>query len=589
MTAPQIVTNDAAASGSTKDIRSNLRLNKMVGRYWGEAVVIALALLLWVPRLSGPIDLRWDAGVYYVLGTSLATGQGYRIVSEPGSPEAVQYPPLLPAIVALHQWMLGTTNPEVVAPWLRKFNAAVFVLFALAALTLARRYLALPFALLAVALCLLQVNTVFLSDLLFPELPFALITILFAVVTVDTPLVKRPWLQEAGPFALAAAGYFIRTAGLSLLAAWVLEAVVRRRWRPTITRCLLALIPVLVWQTYIARVHSSYAYTHPAYEYQRASYQFNNVSYAENAALIDPFRPELGRVDARAFGKRLMANARTIVVAIGQAVSTREAEWTRLFQKTQLKVLGYSVFSPAVVLLPLCALAALVLAGLMILLRQGAWLLLLIIVGFVGLVWITPWTIQFPRYLTPLTCFFAIAAVLALSQLPGMLLGSELHRLITPARVAICGIVVVMFSMEVYTTIRYFRERASSEGVLLLAGNKGKGFRLFAHDRPWQAWEECANWLHDQARSGAIVATSAPHLLYLYTSLRAVFPPMEADAARERRLLETVPISYVIIDDFEFIDASRRYALPAIEPDPARWQVIHSFDATKIYGYAEER
>ena len=43
--------------------------------------MIALALLLWAPRFSGPIDLRWDAGVYYLLGTSLAKGEGYRIPS----------------------------------------------------------------------------------------------------------------------------------------------------------------------------------------------------------------------------------------------------------------------------------------------------------------------------------------------------------------------------------------------------------------------------------------------------------------------------------------------------------------------------
>ena len=81
-------------------------------RYWGEAVVVAIALLVWLPRLSGPIDLRWDGGVYYLLGTSLAEGHGYRIPSEPGSPEALQYPPLLPAVVALHQRALGTTNPR---------------------------------------------------------------------------------------------------------------------------------------------------------------------------------------------------------------------------------------------------------------------------------------------------------------------------------------------------------------------------------------------------------------------------------------------------------------------------------------------
>src|SRR5207249_8390644 len=54
----------------------------LITHYWAEAVVVAIAVLLWAPRLSGSIDLRWDAGTYYVLGTSLATGQGYRILSE---------------------------------------------------------------------------------------------------------------------------------------------------------------------------------------------------------------------------------------------------------------------------------------------------------------------------------------------------------------------------------------------------------------------------------------------------------------------------------------------------------------------------
>ena len=53
-------------------------------KYWTNALVIGLAILLWLPRLSGPIDLRWDAGVYYVLGTSLATGRGYRILERAG-------------------------------------------------------------------------------------------------------------------------------------------------------------------------------------------------------------------------------------------------------------------------------------------------------------------------------------------------------------------------------------------------------------------------------------------------------------------------------------------------------------------------
>jgi hypothetical protein len=127
------------------------RFSGLITRYWAEAVVVAIAVSLWAPRLPGPIDLRWDAGVYYVLGTSLATGQGYRILSEPGSPEALQYPPLLPAIVAVYQRILGSTDPAVVGPWLRISYAVLFLAHALAVLALAKRYVRPMFAVIVVA------------------------------------------------------------------------------------------------------------------------------------------------------------------------------------------------------------------------------------------------------------------------------------------------------------------------------------------------------------------------------------------------------------------------------------------------------
>src|SRR6516162_1043300 len=111
---------------------TGFQLRTVMQASWPFAFVIALCIVLWVPRLSGPIDLRWDASVYYVLGTSLATGHGYRILSEPGSPEALQYPPLLPAFVALHQRALGSTNVDTVTPWLRKSYAMLFLTYAVA-------------------------------------------------------------------------------------------------------------------------------------------------------------------------------------------------------------------------------------------------------------------------------------------------------------------------------------------------------------------------------------------------------------------------------------------------------------------------
>ena len=80
---------DTCAEERVPPETSNLALEKegqlrSLVRFWGELTVLVLAILLWLPRLTGPIDLRWDAGVYYLLGTSLAKGHGYRILSEPG-------------------------------------------------------------------------------------------------------------------------------------------------------------------------------------------------------------------------------------------------------------------------------------------------------------------------------------------------------------------------------------------------------------------------------------------------------------------------------------------------------------------------
>ena len=61
---------------------------------------------------------------------------------------------------------------------------------------------------------------------------------------------------------------------------------------------------------------------------------------------------------------------------------------------------------------------------------------------------------------------------------------------------------------------------------------------------------------------------------------------MESDPARARKLLETVPVSLVIADNWKFLDMSRRYLLPALESDPAGWPIVHRIGETKIYGRA---
>ena len=109
-------------------------------------VVGVAALASWVPRAGGPIDLRWDGGAYYILGTSLAEGDGYRMRSEPGGLPSSLHPPLVPAFVALHELALQTTDPVVVGRALRLSLALCSAAYAIAVFLLVSASLPLALA-----------------------------------------------------------------------------------------------------------------------------------------------------------------------------------------------------------------------------------------------------------------------------------------------------------------------------------------------------------------------------------------------------------------------------------------------------------
>lgn len=550
--------------------------------FWSEALIILVATLLWIPRLSGPIDLRWDSSVYYILGTSLTNGHGYRIESEPGAPAALQYPPLLPTIISLHQRAIGTTDPTVVAPWLRITYAILFLLYAVAVLRLAKRYLRPVFATTATLLCLLNPFTIFLSDLLFAEVPFALISVLFALVAAAGYSPARHWWHQISSFVLAASGFLLRSAGIVLLVAWVLDAMIRRRWRLFYLRAFISLVPVLGWQTYVSHVRLSREYSHPAYEYQRAPYQQHNVSYLENMWLIDPFKPELGAVTVRALLSRLGTSLGTVPSAMGEIVSAKEKDWRGSVLWVEGLVFTHRLLPVRLVRAPIFALSALVFAGIFVFIRRGEWIMTFVIVGSFALVCLTPWPGQFTRYLEPLAPFLTIAVMLGLVEITGILSRRRIpHGALVMQRFAVFLLLLAIF-VEVHTAAWLFGQRA--EQRIAFAGNKTEtATKWFLYDRSWQAWQESINWINTHAPPTAIVATSSPHFSYLQTGRLAVFPPMEADPVEERRLLDSVPASYAIVDQLEFSDMTRRYLQPALELDPGPWRIVQKVGGASVY------
>ena len=298
------------------------------GTFVACAVVVLVSLATWWTRLDGPIDLRWDGGAYYILGTSLADGHGYRLLSEPGGIESSLHPPLLPFLVAASERVLGSSDPLEVGHVLRLMMVACSAAYAVATYLLLGAYLPRAYALAATLLGILLPQTVYFSDSFYAEPFFGLFSILFFIFYRHRE--RTVHFLLAGLCAVLA--YEARSAGIALLAAWVIDSLIRKDFKRGAAALAISLIAVLSWLGWIRSVESSPEYRHPAYAYQTAPYLYFNVSYARNMmTLQDPSAPELGPLTPRALAGRVWGNVGALPVAVGRAVSGWETpSWQAL-------------------------------------------------------------------------------------------------------------------------------------------------------------------------------------------------------------------------------------------------------------------
>jgi hypothetical protein len=99
--------------------------------------------------------------------------------------------------------------------------------------------------------------------------------------------------------------------------------------------------------------------------------------------------------------------------------------------------------------------------------------------------------------------------------------------------------------------------------------------RLFYYDTHWRQHDAALAWLAGVAKRTDVIATSTPHRMHLASGLRAVLPPFEADPAQAQRLLDSVPVAYLVIDDLDYLDVTRRYGDPVVAAFPQSWQLVY--------------
>jgi hypothetical protein len=238
----------------------------------------------------------------------------------------------------------------------------------------------------------------------------------------------------------------------------------------------------------------------------------------------------------------------------------------------------------ALVLAPITAVGGVVVVGAGVFAARRDWFIPLYLAASAGLICLTPWPQQFPRYLAPLAPFLSLCLVVALRALRAYAQrkGSRRWRWTGNTCFAVVIGLVLGTDAVVDTHAYLFSHR------VVLTGEDGRGGRLFFYDQKWEELDAALAWLREQSQPEDVVATVAPHWTYLRTGRKAVMPPMEADPGRAQELLDSVPVTYLVVDDLEFsdiINVSRHYAAPVVEKHPLQWRLVYTSPAghTSVY------
>ncbi len=217
---------------------------------WIAALAMLVAAL--ATMTSDPIGVFNDDGIYLLTARALAEGQGYVYPHLPGSPPAIHYPPLWPALLAV-VWKVAPAFPASVG-WFKLLNPLILAGTAAALTLFAQRSLGLGArtALAVTLLGMISVPVLVLGNLLLSEPLFLLLAVL--TLPVSERLLREGGVRTAAAAAaLAALLVLARTLGGVVVVSVLLLLLRGRRWREAGVYGVIVTLLLLPWQWFVWR------------------------------------------------------------------------------------------------------------------------------------------------------------------------------------------------------------------------------------------------------------------------------------------------------------------------------------------------
>ena len=568
-------------------------------RRYGLAAILALAALLAVGQVNQHLILASDNASYIVLGQALALGRGYRMINEPLAPAMNLYPVAYPALLAVVLRLAGAVTAPLQAVVPLKLVAVFFYLATLPVLYMLvrRRHGDLPAGLvtLLTAACpdVLTLGTEILSDV--PFLFLALLGLLLVEmyaggaplkpqmntdehgwtlsVSIRVQSLPRPighlWFPTAALLGaeLAMAGaYYMRTAGLALLAAVPLYLLLKRKMRAGIGLALFLGLLALPWLLRSSATPS-------------AETPFFARSYIHQVLALAPYSEE--KVSLLGLAGRIVSNSLAYGVDI-----LPEALFPHI-----ARLGGLAGWAQA-------AIAILLVLGFVLEVRRGVragevavaayWLSLSLFVWVLGF--------RYVLFVIPFAFLYLLIAVQWLGQRvavllvpadesqgrPNMLKHVTLwKRALLPRNVlehvsdtgprvgrgltiVVAG--VLLLSALVVDARRVERNLQVTRRQTLAQVYEGNG--------EWRWWLDTVARLQQATPPDAVVMARKPDLLYLLSGRATVEYPYTKDTAALMSTLRANGVTYILEDGFTWTRTTEIYLAPAMSGRPEAFTLV---------------
>jgi hypothetical protein len=235
----------------TRIFQPNGGTTVVLPRIFLTAILAAAALAYWVAAAPERFGFYHDDALYVVTAKSLATGQGYRIISLPYEPAETKYPPLYPFLLSLI-WRASPIFPANIPRLVALSAVAMLAFLSLVCLYLVDRgYAARWVAVASVAAAALNWRTVILATATLSEALYAALSVgvlWFAEAKAGTWPRRFPGLVLGIGMGLLV---LTRTSGIALLVAVFVWHLIRRQTSKWLLSFCVASAIVLSWGLWV--------------------------------------------------------------------------------------------------------------------------------------------------------------------------------------------------------------------------------------------------------------------------------------------------------------------------------------------------